>query len=69
MSKITVRKKRNQIVYSYDRFRYTSLLGIFASSLFIGGVILDRIDFDFSEQSVFTFLFDDSRFHPLFFDS
>ncbi|ABJ76867.1 hypothetical protein [Leptospira borgpetersenii] len=55
MSKITVRKKRNQIVYSYDRFRYTSLLGIFASSLFIGGVILDRIDFDFSEQSVFTF--------------
>lgn len=41
-------KKRNRIVYSYDRFRFSSLLGILLSLLMMGSLSIDFLKYDLS---------------------
>ncbi|ASV11834.1 hypothetical protein [Leptospira santarosai] len=46
MGKVTVKRKRNKILCSYDRFHYTSLIGIFISLLIIAAIFFDMVEFE-----------------------
>ncbi|TGM60278.1 hypothetical protein [Leptospira adleri] len=48
--KLTINRKRNQVIYSYDRFQYSSLPGIFISLLFLITLLFEMIDFRISKS-------------------
>ncbi|MBM9576294.1 hypothetical protein JWG45_03915 [Leptospira sp. 201903070] len=50
--KLTKKRKRNKVVYSYDRFKFSSLIGIFISLLFLITLLSDLIDFRISENPI-----------------
>ncbi|PJZ53829.1 hypothetical protein [Leptospira adleri] len=50
--KLSIKRKRNKVVYSYDRFQYSSLIGIFISLLFLITLLSDLIDFRISENPI-----------------
>lgn len=50
--KLTIKRKRNKVVYSYDRFQYISLFRIFISLFFILTILSDLIDFKISENPI-----------------
>ncbi|TGK26170.1 hypothetical protein EHQ05_10365 [Leptospira yasudae] len=51
--KLTVKQKKGRIICSYDRFRFSSLLGIILSLLMIGSLSIDFLKYDLS---VFTLI-------------
>ncbi|WP_061226194.1 hypothetical protein [Leptospira interrogans] len=54
MNKVTLKKEPGRILCSYDRFEYTSLIGIFISLLAIVAIFFDMAEFEI-EGSNYTY--------------
>ncbi|EMJ90753.1 hypothetical protein [Leptospira alstonii] len=54
MSKVALKRKPGRILCSYDRFEYTSLIGIFISLLAIAAIFSDMVEFE-TEGSDYTY--------------
>ncbi|EKO16850.1 hypothetical protein [Leptospira kirschneri] len=51
MNKITLKRKPGRILCSYDRFEYTSLIGIFISLLVIAAIFFDMVEFEIERSN------------------
>ncbi|EQA70516.1 hypothetical protein LEP1GSC059_4565 [Leptospira noguchii serovar Panama str. CZ214] len=54
MSKVALKRKPGRVLCSYDRFEYTSLIGIFISLLIIVAIFFDMAEFE-TEGSNYTY--------------
>ncbi len=49
---LTIQRKRNKVLYSYDRFQFFSLLGIFISLFFLITILFDLVQFEIYENPI-----------------
>ncbi|RHX85106.1 hypothetical protein [Leptospira stimsonii] len=49
---LTIQRKRNKVLYSYDRFQFFSLLGIFISLFFLITILFDLVQFEIYQNPI-----------------